>query len=68
MLAYFLREHGLSVGLGAIVVAFGVWSRILEQGTWLYDIVQGFCHDTWGAFLIVLATKWLRERGSAQSR
>jgi hypothetical protein len=65
----FLYEHGLSVALAVIYVGFkgGSWFVGPEQ-EFLYPTLHGHSDDTLGALLIVLCTKWWRERGSAASK
>ena len=66
-LSTFLREHGLSVFLGFLWVTLTVLAFTIEEGK-----VQNYLHnlagDTFGAVLIVMATKYLIERGSAESK
>ena len=64
-----LRDHGLSIALAVLYVAFkvGSWFTTPDDPFW-YATLHGHSDDTFGALLIVLGTKWWRERGSAASK
>jgi hypothetical protein len=64
----FLREHSLSIALALLWGALTVASYFPENGSWLSQTLIGYAGDVFGAFLIVMATKWLIERGSPQSK
>lgn len=59
-------EHSLSLVLGVIMAVTLV--RSLMVGANGADIWSNLFGDTWGAFLIVVTTKYGRERGSAESK
>lgn len=64
-----LREHGLSVAVAALYAAFKVGAVFTtpEDAFW-YATLHGHSDDAFGALLIIVATKWFRERGSAASK
>ena len=66
----FLRYHGLSVAIIAIYLFFVGASMATSDETWAGWIANragGHADDAFGAFLIVVLSKWLREWNSAQS-
>ena len=66
--AGFLQQHGLSIGVGLIVLmwlALYTWS---EPSTHLGVFFGNATADWLGTFVIVVATKYLHEIGSAESR
>lgn len=68
----FFVEHGLSVFLIAIYCVFQAFAVVLSGNPMSRDfwlaLFQGHADDTWGAIVIVLATKSLYEKGSAASK
>ena len=60
------REHGLSLFLGGLWMALTVLAFALREGP-LQQYLQNLAGDSFGAFIIVVATKWLIEKGSAES-
>jgi hypothetical protein len=66
-----LSEHGLSLFLCAIWFSLSTAAFVLTDKEW-QEAVQEYLHnlagDAFGATLIVMATKYLRERGSAESK
>jgi hypothetical protein len=66
-----LIDHALSLVVGTLWIALLAWSYGSFDGTtteWLSERAGGHSDDTFGALLIIIATKWLRERGSPQSK
>jgi hypothetical protein len=63
-----LRRHGLSIGLGAILVTLIVLYRQSDPGTHLGGFYGNAIADWLGTFIFVVATKYLYEVGSAESR
>jgi hypothetical protein len=63
----FFHDHSLSIFLGSLWIVLTVLAFTLTEGP-----VQSYLHnlagDAFGAFIIVLSTKWLIERGSAESK
>lgn len=70
MLGKFLREHGLSIFLSVLFIAFSSCSFYLNTDAqkWWQQYLQNLSGDTFGALLIVIATKYLIEKGSAESK
>ena len=63
----FLRDHSLSLVIAAMWLALTlVAAAPLPQ--WWQDYFQGLAHDTFGALVIVIATKYFIEKGSTQSK
>lgn len=62
----FLDDHSLSLALTTIVAATLAWS--LAVGAEAKDVVTNLFGDSWGAWLIVVFTKWLSERGKRPSK
>jgi len=64
----FLRRHGLSLAVGLIVLAWlGLYLRS-DPETHLGAFFGNATADWLGTFVIVVATKYLHEIGSAESR
>lgn len=64
-----LKEHSLSLFLLSLFITTSLISfSISESDTWLSDYIQNLSGDTFGGLLIVVATKYLIERGSAESK
>jgi hypothetical protein len=63
----FLREHSLSIVLGGFAIGFEVISAVLSEGWWR-DFLLNYSGDAFGAWLIVVMSKWFIERGSAESK
>ena len=61
-----LHEHGLSLVIGALWIGLTVVGLLLPEKVMEY--AHGLAHDTFGALVIVIATKYFIERGSAESR
>lgn len=64
---YFLKEHSLSLVLAGITIALKTAGYIAPEGYW-QDSLNGFGDDAWGAFLIILCTKYFIEQGSPESK
>lgn len=65
----FLREHSLSLAIGTLLVFLLLVGYLLPSS--MEEHAQNFFgmgHDTFGALIIVVFTKYLRERGSAESK
>ena len=62
-----VREHSLSLFLGALWVALTLAAFTLQDGP-VQEYIHNLAGDAFGAFLIVVATKYFIERGSAESR
>jgi hypothetical protein len=60
-----LRDHSLTLVLLAIMAASLVYSLAVDAEA--KDIASNVFGDTWGAFLIVVVTKWFTERGGHPS-
>ncbi len=65
-LSWHLKEHSLSIVLALLTIFFKVGAALMDDGYWK-DFFQGFGDDTWGAFVVVVATKYFIEIGSPQS-
>jgi hypothetical protein len=65
----FLHNHGLTVVLVVIYLCFKIPAigTTPDQEFW-YATLHGHSDDAFGAILLVLATKWWREKGSAESK
>lgn len=61
-------KHGLSLALAALWVALLVVSWATKDDEWVTQLVANHAGDAFGALLIVVATKFLVERGSAESK
>lgn len=61
-----LKEHSLSIFLLSLMAITGIGSWI--TGAELRDVLSNLLGDSYGAFIIVVLTKWFRERGSAESK
>lgn len=61
-------EHSLSIFLTALFASFSFWSFLLEEGGAEQSYVQNLAGDTFGALLVVVATKYFMEKGSPQSK
>lgn len=78
-----LRDHGLSIVLSTILVAFmavsfvfGIWQYSAEQPPfewsgfmvwWVYETVTSLEADVFGAIVLVVFTKYLFEKHSAEA-
>ena len=62
-----LKDHSLSLVLTAIWAALTVAAFVLPDGA-LQDYLHNLAGDAFGAVLIVVATKYFIERGSAESK
>lgn len=60
-----LREHSLSIVLVLLMVGWFIGA--IWQGVDAADMLSNLFGDTYGAFVIVVATKWFREIGSKES-
>jgi hypothetical protein len=64
----FLVAHSLSLALAAVWLALLAACYATRDTVWLYDLIANHAGDTFGALLVVVATKFLFERGSAASK
>lgn len=63
-----VRDHSLSLVIAGVwAVLHGLRFLVEKDGYW-YDTFTGHADDAFGAFVIVVATKWFIERGSAESK
>lgn len=62
-----IRAHSLSLVLLGLTLALKAGSYALDTGWW-QDTLGGLGDDTWGALVIVVATKYFWEKGSAESK
>lgn len=67
------QEHSLSLFLAAVlVVQTGGWAVAKLAGPtwdeWAGEWLLSILADTYGALLLVLASKWFFERGSSESK
>jgi hypothetical protein len=68
MAASFLAEHSLSIGLAAIWIVLSAVSALPAADSWLGVWLANHAGGAGGALMIVVATKYWRERGSAESK
>lgn len=64
---YFLKEHSLSLVLAGITITLKIAGYFMPEGYW-QDSLNGFGDDSWGAFLIIVCTKYFIEQGSPESK
>ena len=64
----FLRKHSLSIGLFCITVVLKIATLFFEQSSRWYDLFSGMGDDSFGAFLIVVTSKFWIESGSPASK
>jgi hypothetical protein len=64
----FLRDHSLSIILAVLWVALSLASYWTRDDEWLTQFLANHAGDSFGALLIVIATKYFIERGSAESK
>jgi hypothetical protein len=62
-----LHNHGLSIGLCALWLALTAVSFVIDKSS-VQNYIQNLTGDAFGAFIIVVATKYLVEKGSAESK
>jgi hypothetical protein len=66
-----LREHSLSIviiGIWLGMLVLSIWRFDGGMGDWFSERAGGHSDDAFGAMLLILLTKWLRERGSEESK
>lgn len=61
-----IREHSLSIVL--LLLMAGYLAGAIYKGVAMADVLSNLFGDTYGALVIVLATKWFKERGSVESK
>ncbi len=66
--ASFFREHSLSIASGSILILWIVLYTFSDPSTHLGSFFGNAIADWSGVVVTVLATKYLYERGSAESR
>jgi len=64
----FLREHSLSLAAGGILITWIVLYLVSDPGTHSGSFFGNAIADWTGVLVTVLATKFLYEKGSAESR
>lgn len=62
------RRHSLSIVLVGIWLALTAASAIPEPDSWVAVTLANLAGDAFGALLVVVATKYFIERGSAASK
>ncbi len=62
-----LREHSLSIVLAGMWLGISVFAWLIASEWKWEDYFQGLAHDAYGAFVIVVATKYFVERGKRPS-
>ena len=62
-----LHDHSLSIFLGFLWIAITVVAFMLPEGS-VQQYLHNLAGDAFGAFVIVMSTKWLIEKGSAESK
>ena len=61
-----VKEHSLSIVL--LLIMLGWLVLALWRGIDAADLLSNLFADTYGALIIVVATKWFTERGSKESK
>jgi len=61
------HDHGLSLVAGGLWIALTVLAFALPDGS-VQEYLHNLAGDAFGVTLVVVATKYLRERGSAESK
>lgn len=75
----FLKQHSLSIIIGGIfllmLIASVFLAPVMKQPdkyptyiVWIAETDYSLMADVFGAFLLVVLTKYLREKGSAESK
>ena len=64
----FLRRHGLSITAGAVLLAWLILYSISDDQTHWGSFFGNAIADWTGLFVMVLATKYMYERGSKESK
>jgi hypothetical protein len=64
----FGRRHGLSIAVGGVIVLLLLLYQRADQSTHLGGFYGNAIADWLGTFIIVIATKYLYEIGSSESR
>ena len=64
----FLRRHGLSITAGAVLLAWLILYSISNDQTHWGSFFGNAIADWTGLFVMVLATKYMYERGSKESK
>lgn len=67
MLVRLWRDHSLSLVLTGLWWGLTAAAFLLPEGP-AQEYLHNLSGDAFGAFVIVVLTKWLRERGSAESK
>ena len=64
------EEHALSfviVAIWAALIGLSMWRFDGTWGEWFSERAGGHSDDSFGALLLIILTKWLRERNSNAS-
>jgi hypothetical protein len=64
----FFREHSFSITLGALGVGATVVSRLVEHGSWAYDMAFAMAGVFLGCAITAVAGRYLWERGCDPSQ
>jgi len=65
---HFIRRHGLSLGVGGVLMLWIVLYRGADPQTHIGGFYGNAIADWLGTLILVIATKYLYEIGSAESR
>lgn len=69
-----LQRHSLSIFLLGLALGFSLLSGVAATNEWqvasvqVDDFADNRSAESFGAFLVTVATKWFREENSAQSK
>lgn len=61
-----IKEHSLSLILLLLMACY--LAGAIYKGIAMADVLSNLFGDTYGGLIIVLATKWFKERGSVESK
>lgn len=64
----FCRDHGLSIACAAAWLGLSAACWMVDPDTRAGQLLANHASEAFGAFFLVVLTKKLRERGSAQSK
>lgn len=69
-----IDKHSLAMSLIALTMGLSVLSSVAATHNWVIwsvqmdDFLDNRSAEAWGAFLIVVVSKWFREEGSPESK